>query len=153
MHYSLQHNHLHFLVEAAGSVELATGMQALTISVAKAINRALGRTGKVFEYRYHSTMIGTPRQARNVIAYVLGNWRRHNEDERSLGARFAPVDPYSSAVSFEGWSEPMPWQQWPGWSRYRPAAVSLPRTWLLSAGWRRASAVLDPWATPGPIGH
>ena len=114
VHYSLQHNHLHFLVEATSSRELATGMQSLTISAARAINRALGRTGEVFEYRYHSTMIGTPRQARNVIAYVLGNWRRHNEDERSVTARFTTIDPYSSAVSFEGWNEAINWPEWPG---------------------------------------
>ena len=74
VHYSVQHNHLHLLVEASSAAELARRMQAFTISAARAINGAVKRTGKVFEHRFHSTMIGTPRQARNVIAYVLGRF-------------------------------------------------------------------------------
>ncbi len=77
-------------------------MQAFAISAARAINRVLHRTGKVFEPRFHSTMIGTPRQARNVIAYVLSNWRRHHEDERSRDARSEILDRYSSATRFPG---------------------------------------------------
>lgn len=151
VHYSLQHNHLHLLVEAAGNESLAKGMQAFAISAARAINRVIGRTGRVFEHRFHSTVIGTPRQARNVLAYVLGNWRRHHEDERSRQARTALLDPYSSAVSFDGWRQPTDWRSWPGWARYEPVAVTPPETWLLSTGWKRVSPALDAWSTPGPL--
>ena len=150
VHYSLQHNHIHLLVEAAGGNQLSRGMQALAIAAARAINRALKRTGKVFEHRFHSTMIGTPRQARNVIAYVLGNWRRHDEDERSRNARSELVDCYSSAVSFPGWRQTTDWRSWVGWKNYDPLPVSAPRTWLLSTGWTKAGPPLDAWATPGP---
>ncbi len=151
VHYSVQHNHLHLLVEAAGRDELARGMQAFTISAARAINRAVKRSGKVFEHRFHSTMIGTPRQARNVIAYVLGNWRRHNEDERSHDARLEMMDRYSSAVSFPGWRQATDWRGWAGWHDYDPLPVSPPRTWLLSAGWAKAGSPLDALHTPGPL--
>lgn len=151
VHYSLQHNHLHLLVEASGTVELARGMQAFAISAARAMNRAVGRTGRVFEHRYHSTMVGTPRQARNVLAYVLGNWRRHNEDERSRAARFDAIDRYSSAAVFPGWLSPTGGQPSSGGEEHHPLPVSPPRTWLLSTGWTKAGPPLDPWATPGPV--
>src|SRR5690606_34584495 len=103
VHASIQHNHLHLLVEAEGKRALSRGMQTLTINVAKAINRSLGRSGKVFEFRYHGTAITTPRQARNALAYVLNNWRRHREHTRTLQAADAHLDPYSTALAFDGW--------------------------------------------------
>src|SRR5262249_977054 len=81
VHASIQHNHLHLIVEADHNDALADGMQGFTISVAKAINAIQGREGKVFAYRFHSTNLTSPRQ---TIAYVLNNWRRHNEDVKSL---------------------------------------------------------------------
>src|SRR5262245_7994113 len=51
VHLSIQHNHLHFLVEAASKDALRRGMQGLAISAARAINKVMRRTGKVFEYR------------------------------------------------------------------------------------------------------
>ena len=150
VHYSLQHNHLHLLVEASSPAELASGMQAFAISAACALNGAVGHTGKVFDHRYHSTMISTPRQARNVIAYVLGNWRRHNEDERSHAALSERIDRYSSACLFSGWQPSPAGHVASGDEEHHPLPVSPPRTWLLSTGWTKAGPLLDPWATPGP---
>src|SRR5260370_4882154 len=99
VHVSIQHNHLHFLVEADDRDALTLGMQGLAIAIARAINRSCERRGKVFEFRYHATRIASPRQARNALAYVLNNWRRHGEDN---GA--ALVDRYSSGTSFDGWA-------------------------------------------------
>ncbi len=65
--------------------------QSLAITAARAINRAAGRRGKVFAFRYHATRITTPRQMRNTLAYVLNNWRRHGEDQRSARARAAKI--------------------------------------------------------------
>jgi hypothetical protein len=58
----------------------------------------------VFIDRYHATQIHHPRQARNALAYVLNNWRKHRED---LGAclRQPRIDRYSSAVWFADWAE------------------------------------------------
>ena len=133
VHVSIQHNHVHLLVEADGTASLATGMQALAIMAARAINRAQKRTGKVFAFRYHATPIRSPRQARNALAYVLNNWRRHREDERTGTARSPRVDPYSTARDFTGWreqpsAEPQDLEPLP-----RAAAES----WLLTTGWTR----------------
>jgi hypothetical protein len=117
-------------------------MQGLTIRVAKRINKVLGRRGKVFIDRYFETVVKSPRQARNVLSYVLLNTQRHLAQS---GQRCGPgwIDPCSSGRYFDGWRG----------LRVRPPpdeepTVSEPHTWILSTGWRRFGLVsLD--AVPG----
>ena len=146
VHMSIQHNHLHLLVEANDARALSRGMQRLAILVARAINRSLGRRGLVFTHRYHRTDITTPRQARHALAYVLNNWRRHREDQASPAAGTVRLDPYSTAYHFDGWVN--------GEALTRPAAEvllpsALPRPWLLRVGWRVHGAIA-PSEVPGP---
>src|SRR3982751_6359527 len=47
VHFSVQGNHLHLLVEAEGAESLSRGIQGLAIRIAKALNRACSRRGKV----------------------------------------------------------------------------------------------------------
>lgn len=138
VHLSIQENHFHFLVEAADRLALTRSMHSLSITLAKAINRQLGRKGEVFVQRYHDTQIRTPRQARNALAYVLNNWRKHREDLENPRALAAKLDPYASGLSFTGWDAP-PFAVPKG---YEPLPVSAPSTWLLRVG----------WAQFGPIG-
>ncbi|MBX3154779.1 MAG: transposase [Deltaproteobacteria bacterium] len=142
VHISIQHNHLHLLVEASSKETLALGMQSFATCAAKAINAALGCAGKVFAHRYHATPVRSPRQTRNALAYILCNWRHHNEDR---GTR-VHLDKFSSAVSFDRWStggylvphdhDPLP---------VRPA-----ETWLLRIGWSLHHPPLNPFEVPGP---
>jgi REP element-mobilizing transposase RayT len=148
VHLSIQHNHIHLLVEAGDHDALDSGMRALTISLARRINKSLGRSGKVFEYRYHSTPLTSPRQTRNAIAYVLNNWRRHREDERGLRQRTAILDPYSSAITFAGWAD-FRLTTWP--EGYVALPVTPPQTWLLATGWELARRPIRTSDTPGPI--
>src|SRR5919204_1189382 len=94
VHFSVQGNHLHLLVEAEGVESLARGMQGLIIRIAKAINRVAGRRGKVFMDRYHSHVLSERRQVANALRYVLENYRHH------LRPDVAPsgLDPCSSAA-------------------------------------------------------
>lgn len=147
VHASIQHNHIHLLVEAETSTALTKGMQSVAITLAKAINRTCARTGKVFEFRYHATQITTPRQARHALAYVLNNWRRHREDLRSTRARAAHVDPYSSAISFSGWVGNPTFATPPG---YEPLPIARPQSWLLSIGWQKHGPI-DVRERPGPL--
>jgi REP element-mobilizing transposase RayT len=149
-HVSIQHNHLHFLVEAGAKDTLTRGMQGLAISAAKAINRVCKRKGKVFEFRYHATQIRSPRQARHALAYVLNNWRRHKEDERAVAARFAAIDPYSTARQFTGWTEAHRAVMPRGFKTFDPLEVSEPRTWLLSVGWKKRGTI-SAFETPGRL--
>ena len=148
VHVSIQHNHVHLLLEAGSKAALSSGMRVLTIAIARAINLSLGRTGKVFACRYHATAITTPTQARHALAYVLNNWRRHREDVRTPGAENALLDPYSTSIHFHGWR---------GHGRftlprgYEPLPSAEPSTWLLRVGWERAGAALDVRAVPGPL--
>jgi REP-associated tyrosine transposase len=147
VHISIQHNHIHLLVEAETRLALTLGMQSLAIAIAKAINRSLARSGKVFEFRYHATEITAPKQARNALAYVLNNWRRHREDLATSRTRAAHVDPYSSALSFGGWAGNPTFTPPVG---YIPLPVARAQTWLLTVGWQKHGA-LRLRECPGPI--
>lgn len=147
VHLSIQHNHLHLLVEADDRLALSRGIQAFAISAAKQINKGLGRTGKVFEFRFHETTITSPAQARHALAYVLNNWRRHREHLTTPGAENALLDPYSSAIAFENWAGVGRFSTPPG---YQPLPVATPKSWLLREGWKRHGD-LDPLEVPGPF--
>src|SRR5204862_4207404 len=102
VHFSVQGNHLHLLVEAEGAGSLSHGMQGLTIRLARAINRAAGRSGKVFADRYHAHVLRTPTEAANALRYVLQNFRHHlREDVAPTG-----IDPCSSAAWIGRSAEP-----------------------------------------------
>ena len=65
-HFSVQKDHLHLIVEAANREALSRALQALAIRIARAINRALGRRGKVFADRYHLRILKTPTEVRAI---------------------------------------------------------------------------------------
>jgi REP element-mobilizing transposase RayT len=75
-HMSIQHNHLHLIVEADSSSALSRGVRGFSISAARQINKAFTarggdrRTGRVFADRYHARPLTSPRAVRNAIAYI-----------------------------------------------------------------------------------
>jgi hypothetical protein len=157
VHLSIQRTHIHLLVEAADERSLARGMQGLQISAARHLNAAIAvelgaprpRRGRVFVHRYHAEILDTPKRARHSLSYVLNNWRRHREDRAGSAQRRAAVDPYSSGICFDGWSDratPFPWPP-----DYQPLPVVPPSCWMLTTGWRRHRPV-DLREVPGP-GH
>jgi REP element-mobilizing transposase RayT len=150
VHFTLEGNHLHLLVEADRQRALSSGMQGLSIRLAKGLNRMMGRRGKVFADRYHARVLGTPSEVRNALAYVLLNHRSHLTRLGKPVGR-GGVDRFSSGRWFDGW---------------RGGAVSItdgarrvtatPRTWLLRTGWRGSTGspragrgLLSPDELPG----
>jgi REP element-mobilizing transposase RayT len=133
VHFSLQGNHLHLIVEAADRRSLSRGVQGLTVRLAKGLNRLMGRRGKVFADRYHAHALATPAEVRNALAYVLLNHRSHRAraGERPL---HASPDPFSSAGAFDGWASGSAPLSEP---HRAPRAMASPATWLLRTGWRR----------------
>jgi REP element-mobilizing transposase RayT len=128
VHFSVQRDHVHLIVEAHDRDALTCGMRGLAIRAALALNRSLGRRGRVWGDRYHARELRTPREVRSAIAYVLLNRQKH--DARAAGG----ADPCSSGAWFDGWSRrPQP--------PLGPAPVATPRTWLASVGWRRAGLI------------
>ena len=147
VHTSIQHNHLHFLVEADDKAAFGHGIRSLTITAALAINGVCGRRGRVFEYRYSAKPITNPRQARNALAYVLNNWRRHHEHLRSEAAGRSRLDPYSTAIRFDGWKEA---PQLAVRDDYEPLPAAAAETWLLRVGWRRHGPI-SAYEVPGRV--
>jgi REP element-mobilizing transposase RayT len=62
IHFSVQSNHLHFLVEAEDARSLSRGMQGLNVRMARALNRSMQRRGRVFSDRYHAVILQSPTQ-------------------------------------------------------------------------------------------
>ena len=124
VHYSIQADHLHVIVEADDRTELSNGMRSFAIRIALRVNRLLDRKrGKVWGDRHHRRDLTTPSEVRNALVYVLSNHLKHGEIDVGL------VDPYSTGPWFEGWLhglEPPP---------PKPSIVRRATTWLLRKGW------------------
>ena len=146
-HISIQRTHLHLIVEAPNKLALARGLQGFQVSVARRVNTLIGespyrrRRGPVFTNRYHAVAITSPTQMRNVLSYVLSNWRKHAED-RTGTLRGYLIDPFSSGYSFSDWHElrGQP-PQWPTSAPYGRLIVSPPRSWVLRTGWKLAGPI------------
>jgi len=125
-HYSVQHNHLHLIVEAEDKSALSRGMHGLMVRVARRVNRLLFRRGRFWADRWHGHTLTAPREVRNTLRYVLHNHRKHSSAS-------TPLDPLSSAQWFNGFATPLP----PAFRSIGPPCIAVPRTWLLRVGWQR----------------
>ena len=139
VHYSIQSNHLHLIVEATDTRAMRAGVSGLVIAFAKRLNKEiLARlTGKVWRDRYHSRELTTPSEVRRALVYVLQNVRKHGFE---LLGPF--IDPLTTAKSFTVWTthiDPEP----------DPFPPPTPRTWLLGEGWSsRGGGLLSPYERP-----
>ena len=149
VHYSVQRNHLHLIVEAADARALSRGVRGLAIRIARYVNDLLGRCGALWADRWYGRALGSPREVRTALLYVLANFRKHGEHVVRPG-----IDPCSSARWFDGWRE---WQPGSGVpppfaerdvtgasSLYPSIALEIvagdalqSRTWLGTCGWKR----------------
>ena len=130
--FSIQGNHIHLICEASDNRALSRGIQGFSVRVARGLNRHLGRSGSVFDDRYHMAILTTPTQTRHALCYVLQNARRHHE---VIDPRFGGADPFSSAWWFDGWKD-MSWKS--GLAPPEMRTVAEPKTWLLREGWRHS---------------
>jgi REP element-mobilizing transposase RayT len=152
VHYSLQGNHAHLIVEAQDRDAIGRGMKAIGARLALAVNRVTEHSGRVLADRYHLRLLRTPKEVRNALRYVLLNARHHLDNKTRAAQRAAEVllDPASSARWFDGWkrgsgSAPSATESAAGRDH---VPVARARTWLLSVGWRR-HGLLDPADVPG----
>jgi REP-associated tyrosine transposase len=120
--FSVQADHIHLVVEADGKEALTRGMQGLTIRLARAINRALGRKGKVFADRYHARILKTPTEVRNAVEYVRHNHAKHLKKRGKMSHPW-DIDPYSSMSG-----RAVTYMHDYDWSAL---VVAAPRTWML----------------------
>ena len=110
VHFSVQSNHLHFVVEAADKVALSRGMQGLAVRIARAVNLAVDRRGRLFADHYFARELKTPAEVRRAVRSVLDNRMLH-------GGLQPRTDACASATP-----------------------LVRPLTWLLSVGWLRSRA-------------
>jgi len=137
VHYSLQGNHAHLIVEATDRRSLGRGMKSVAARLARAVNRVFERSGPVLADRYHFRVLRTPREVRNALAYVLLNARRHAARAGRMLSRAEGIDPASSGRWFDGWKDFVNREG----ASSEPRAVAPPRGWLLSVGWRRRGLI------------
>lgn len=140
VHYSVQGNHLHMIVETADRGTLARRMQGFGVRLARAVNVMMHRRrGRVLGDRYHARVLATPREVHRAVRYVLQNHAKHAATwapaAASSGrtAREDAGDRFSSAVTRSVALAP----------RAGPIAnvdlVSSARSWLLRRGWQRGA--------------
>jgi REP element-mobilizing transposase RayT len=119
IHYSIQGNHLHLIVEAESPAALSRGMQGLCIRLAKRLNALSNRRGGVFADRYHAHPLKTPRETKRAVRYVLTNYRHH-------ALEYLPA----------GWTDPLASARFAQARPPEDAPVVAPSVWLLRVGWR-----------------
>src|SRR5262245_61245711 len=153
VHFTLQGDHIHLICEASSREALWRGVKGFEISAARRLNAERSkeikrrRKGTVFADRYHARAIGSVRDMRNVLNYVLNNWRHHPRGDRGPRLFAGKLDPYSSAVFFPGWRERTLPPYVP--AGYDAPIVGRPRSWLLAEGWKHATPI-SVWEVPGP---
>jgi len=129
VHYSVQDNHVHLIVESEDSEALSSGVRGLMVRIARRVNRLLHRRGRFWADRWHGRDLEGPRQVRNALVYVLQNHRKH--------AQGAALDPLSSAGSFDGFASALP----TAFRSIGPPCTAAPKTWLLKSGWRKRGLI------------
>ena len=121
IHFSIQGNHLHLIVESPDQIELGRAIKGLLVRMARALNKVMDRRGQVFADRYHAHLLRSPREAAHAVRYLLDNWRVHaQQDGRPLPTG---VDRYCSTA----------------WADCTPPLVAEPRWWMLRVGVERFS--------------
>lgn len=88
VHYSLQSNHVHLIVEAENNEVLTRGMRSLTITFCKG-----HKAGRVQIERYHLHVLKHLREVKNAVQYVLFNEQKHRQLKQAY------VDRYSSLTT------------------------------------------------------
>jgi REP element-mobilizing transposase RayT len=131
VHFSVQNDHVHLVVEADDRQSLGRGMAGVAIRLARAVNRVLRRRGAIWSCRYHARALTTPREVRNAIVYVIFNLRKHVPGSRGW-------DACSSARWLDGWATPL---TGPPLQEPENPPVCRPETWLARTGWKRLGLI------------
>jgi len=72
IHFALESNHVHLIIEAIDNAVLTRGMRSLTVTFSKNVNK-----GRIQLERYHLHVLRSRREARNAVNYVVLNHEKH----------------------------------------------------------------------------
>jgi putative transposase len=137
LHFSVQRDHVHLLVEASDKRALSSGVRSIAIRIARYVNDLLSRRGPLWGDRWYGRALTSPRDVRSALVYVLANFRKHARGPVSIG-----IDPFSSGAWFDGWKawghseRGPPYAERPSWPN-EDCPTSEAWTWLARVGWRR----------------
>ena len=142
LHFSVQYDHVHLVVEASNQRALSSGVASVSIRIARYVNELVRRHGRFWADRWHGRELGSPKAVRNALVYVLANFRKHERTKHKPG-----VDAFSSATRFDGWRGFAHGNALPragplyhdAMARY--VVVSASETWLGGVGWRRTGLI------------
>jgi hypothetical protein len=138
VHYTVEWDHIHMLLECSNNKALSQGMKSLGASFGRAIRKFAGGKGRVFKERFHMRVLKTPTEVRNAMAYVLTNTSKHH--------KMAPgPTPYSSGMYFSEWKKLLGRRAGPNLREFVPLTSKLPeflcepKSWLAREGWRKVA--------------
>lgn len=100
-HFSLQHNHIHLIVEAANNSILESGMRSLTVTFARGLQK-----GKVQKERFHLHVLKTMREVKNAVLYVVYNDRKHMNEKMVTEYSSLQFCKWLLGWSLESWMDP-----------------------------------------------
>jgi putative transposase len=122
IHFSVQGNHIHLIMEAEDKRALANGVRRLSIRLARGLNRMMSRSGPVLDDRYHVHVLRTLAEARNAVRYAAGNFESHaaRRGERVSGRWLDPFSSDAMTIPARGQRE-----------LFTEPVTSAPRTWML----------------------
>jgi len=148
VHYSVQRDHVHLIVEGKNRQDLSAQMRTLFSRLALAVNAVAARRGRLFRDRHHREELKSPTKTRNALIYVLFNDRKHHaQNGGAITSEFlSSLDDKSSVAWLAG-------DDWSDRARPPPEIIarlrdrdrdigghgpprSEPSTWFAQAGWR-----------------
>ena len=65
--YSVQRDYMHLVAEATDRVALSNAMRSVCSSLARAVNRTVGRRGQLVAERYHARALRVPKEVRRAL--------------------------------------------------------------------------------------
>lgn len=143
VHFTIQVDHLHLIVEANDAESLAGGMKGLLCRLARGLNKVWQRNGKVFPHRFHDFALRSLKATRNALLYVLNNHHKHGVcSPRKDGAR--RPDEFSSGKEFDQWAD---CEQ--EYSPDQEGAYVAKGGWKLTVGWRKRYPLIRIDERPG----
>jgi REP element-mobilizing transposase RayT len=146
VHYSVQNDHLHLIVEGESRQDLSAQMRKLFARIALAVNAIAKRRGSLFRDRHHREELDGPTKTRNALVYVLFNDRKYHAQNGGAitDELLSDVDDRSSAAWLDGWDpRARPPPETVARLRARDGDIDgfgapciEPETWLAQEGWR-----------------
>ena len=131
VHFCVQRDHLHLIIEADEREAFLSGIRGLTIQLSKRLNAALLLSGRLWADRYQAEELNSFSQLRQALVFVLNNRLWHSSRRGGQTKPAKTIDPCSSGLTFDGW------RGIKAKALTLEPAVEEPRGFALRRGWRR----------------